>query len=121
MTNPAPRTMQLNPADWRALVLLNVEQLGQFIASIPANDDKGNSGLTDEAIAMIESHVARGQQLLGGWRRARIAMAPVQQAEQPAPQPEAPKANGAHEAPKRRGGWPAGKPRGRRAQTETRQ
>lgn len=107
MMTESPRTMQLLPADWRQLVLLNLEQLHGFISEIHPMTEAGVSALTDQHMAIVEAHVARGQQLLGAWRKSRMPglAAPVKPAEAKAAQ-----TNGA-EPVKRRGGWPKGKSR----------
>jgi hypothetical protein len=43
-----PKTMQLSPADWRQLLLLNVEQLHGYLSSVPPNTETGVSAMTDE-------------------------------------------------------------------------
>jgi hypothetical protein len=103
-----PKTMQLSPADWRQLLLLNVEQLHGYLSSVPPNTETGVSAMTDEIMAVVDAHVARGRDLLVAWRKSRLpGMAPAraQEAQQ------AVKTNGHVEPVKRRGGWPKGKPR----------
>ena len=109
-----PKVMVLAPADWRQLCLLNVAQLHQIIESIPANDEHGASGLTDEMLAVLDQHVAKGAALLIGWRKSRVPGLAHQQAPRAEQTASAAKTNG-HDKPKpRRGGWPLGKKRGPR-------
>lgn len=108
MTNTPPRTMQLSPAHWRQLALLNVEQLHQFIASIPPIAESGQSAMTEELIATVDAHLAEQRAFLRAWRVARSPQVVAPDAET--------KTNGAHEPVKRKGGWPAGKPRKPRAE-----
>lgn len=103
----APRTMQLAPADWRQLCLLNVAQLHDYVSSIPAHNEAGTSALTDEAIAVIDIHLERQRAFLTAWRKSRV---PGLAAVQPAPAQQT--ANGQHEPkPKKKGGWPKGRKR----------
>lgn len=107
-----PRVMQLMPADWRQLVLLNLAQAHDFISSIAPMTEAGISALTDEQMTIYERHVARGQELLTGWRKSRM---PVIEAEPAKPATAQPQANGAVSV-KKKGGWPLGKKRKPRAQ-----
>lgn len=116
MTN-TPRVMQLMPADWRQLVLLNLAQAHDFISSIAPMTEAGISALTDEQMTIYQRHVARGQELLTGWRKSRM---PGIEAEAAKPAQAQPQANGAVPV-KRKGGWPLGKPRKTRAQAESTQ
>lgn len=105
-----PKTMQLAPADWRQLCILNVEQLHGFVSGIPAQTEKGDAALTDEHMALIDAHVARGRAMLTAWRKSRVPMVAA-----PEPARVEQKANGAAK-PKGRGGWPKGKSRKPQAQ-----
>lgn len=107
----SPKTMQLAPADWRQLCILNVEQLHGFVSGIPAQTEAGLAALTDEHMALIDAHVARGRAMLTAWRKSRVPM-------MAAPEPvraEQKATNGAAE-PKKKGGWPKGKSRKQHAQ-----
>lgn len=113
----APKTMQLAPADWRQLYLLNVAQLHDYVSSIPAHVEGGTSALTDEAMAFIDAHLDRGRAFLVAWRKSRV---PGLAAQQPAQTQQT--ANGQHAPkPKKKGGWPLGKPRKAKPQAEKRQ
>lgn len=106
----APKTMQLAPADWRQLCILNVEQLHGFVSGIPAQTEKGDAALTDEHMALIEAHIGKGRAFLTAWRKSRVPMVAAPEASRV----EQKATNGAA-APKR-GGWPKGKPRKPRVQ-----
>lgn len=99
-----PKTMQLAPADWKQLCLLNVAQLHGYIDSIPPHNEGGTSALTDETVAMIDAHLERGRSLLRAWRVARVPQMMASEQSHPAA------VNGT-EPPKRRGGWTKGKKR----------
>lgn len=109
--------MQLLPADWRQLVLLNLEQLHGFISEIHPMTESGVSALTDEHMAIVGAHVARGQELLVAWRKSRMPglAAPAKPAEAKAAQ-----TNGVETAKAKKGGWPKGKSR-KPATAETQQ
>lgn len=98
-----PKTMQLAPADWKQLCLLNAAQLHGYIEMIPPHTEDGSSALTDDALREIGAHLERGLALLRAWRVARV---PAMVAE------VNPQANGAALAkPKGKGGWPLGRKR----------
>lgn len=113
----SPKTMQLAPAHWRQLCLLNAEQLHGFLSSIPAQTEAGASALTDELMAAIDHHVAEGRAFLTAWRKSRV---PMMAAPEPA-KIEQKATNGAAEPKRKKGGWPLGKPRKPRMQKETQQ
>lgn len=109
MPETAPKTAQLTPEEWKQLCILNAAQLQNFLQSIPGNTETGASGLTDEAMSIVDMHMARGRTFLGAWARAKFEMPKVAQ---PAAQHHG---NGAE---KRKGGWPLGKKRARRVQQD---
>lgn len=112
MTETTPKTMQLQPSHWRELALLNVSQLHGFLSQVPAVMESGQSGMTDELITRIESHINEQRAFLRAWRLARIPQAAASQ-----PQEAQQQANGAHEPEvKKKGGWPKGKKRTPRVQ-----
>lgn len=127
----APRTMELAPADWRQLVLLNVEQLGNYIASIPANTEAGLSALTAEHIVVIGSHLERGHQFLTAWSKSRVpgmgqvraksATEMIEGAERIMEGEIAEGLRNGAERQKRKGGWPLGKPRKPKAEAGAKQ
>lgn len=96
------QTITLKGEQWKQLALLSYAQLQKFLGDLPPQTETGESGLTDQHLALIDAHLAEARLFLRSWRAARIAMP---QAEQPAQQA----ANGTE--PKRRGGWPKGKKR----------
>ena len=100
---PEPKTMQLAPADWKQLCLLNAAQLHNYIEMIPPHNEGGASALTDEAVREIDAHLERGRALLRAWRVSRIPamVAEVKVQTKPA-------VNGA--VPKRRGRPPKVRP-----------
>lgn len=106
MAEPGGKVAQLTPEEWKQLVLLNMAQLQSYLQTVPGNTETGTSGLTDQHLALIDQHLARGRAFVRAWALARVEMAPVNVA-----QPEA-RPNGAQE-PKRKGGWPKGKSRAR--------
>lgn len=111
----APKTMQLAPAHWRQLCLLNVAQLHDYISSLPAHVEGGGSALTAIEMAVIDAHLAEQRAFLTAWQKSRVPGLVVQ----PVPQVQ-PAANG-HATPKRKGGWPKGRKRKPMQQPETTQ
>lgn len=105
------RVAQLNPEEWKQLVLLNAAQLQNYLQTIPGSTEGGASGLTDQHMALIDGHIARGQLFMRAWAVSRLTAAP--QVDAPAKAANG-ATNGAHE-PTRKGGWPKGKPRTRQA------
>lgn len=98
-----PKTMQLAPADWKQLCLLNAAQLHGYIEMIPPHNEGGASALTDDALREIDAHLERGRALLRAWRVARMPAVVAEVKVQ---------TNGADPVkPKGKGGWPKGRKR----------
>lgn len=109
MTDTPAKTMQLAPADWRQLCLLNIEQSHAFVTAIDPVNENGGAAITDQHMALIEEHFARQRAFLRGWKLSRI---PQMAAPQPTQVQQ--QGNGKHVeavAKPRRGGWPKGKSR----------
>lgn len=94
-----PATMRLNPAEWRDLLITNLERLRQWIAQFHEPPPP------DEFQALREFN-DRIRLQMAAWA---ISNRPAVSAPVPAAAPP-PNGNG-HGAPKRKGGWPKGKPR----------
>jgi len=102
-----PKTMQLSPAHWRQLCLLNVAQLHDYVSSIPAHTEGGTSALTAAEMIVIDAHLAEQRAFLAAWSKSRM---PAFVAPTPPAEAKAVQANGA-EPVKRKGGWPKGRKR----------
>lgn len=121
-----PKSMSLDPAEWRAVLIQNAQRLLQYVQNMQF--------CADEQVASTEDHMGRMlTQMKHGWKVASVAFqqaadarhAPNDAVQQPAstvvPDVETSlQPNGADPAPKRKGGWPKGQKRKpREAQPET--
>lgn len=100
------KVAKLTPEEWKQLVLLNTAQLQNYLQSIPGNTETGVAGFTDQHMAIIDGHFARGRAFMRAWSLSTVEVAPAAQPPAPAHQ-----ANGAEPPKPHKGGWPKGKKR----------
>lgn len=97
----APKTLALNSAEWKALLVSNIDQLRQFVMEA--------GGLTPQGVVVVGDHLERMKGIAAAWQASQPP-APVGENAQPAPAQSA--ANGAAAPVVKKGGWPKGRKRG---------
>jgi hypothetical protein len=101
----APKTLALDSAEWKALVLDNIARAHAAVTA------SGN--ITPEGLALFSQHLDRIKGIAGAWHASLPKAQPAPQ-DEPVTAPATANGNGA--APvKRRGGWQKGRPRKPRA------
>ncbi len=101
----APKTLALNPAEWKALFVSNIDQLRQFVM------DAG--GLTPAGVTVVADHMDRMKSIAAAWQASQPPVTEAPQTQQAQPQGAA---NGAAAPVVKKGGWPKGKKRNAPAQ-----
>ena len=100
-----PRTMSLNPYEWRQLVVAGAQGVAAW-ANVLQKDVP-----TAEEVAAMHTALDRLKLQVSAWGISGARPVPVNGSAVAAVEPAKNDA-----APKRRGGWPKGKPRGPRKQ-----
>lgn len=96
----SPKTLSIDAAEWKALLLDNLARAHQAVAN--------SQGINPAGLVDLGQHLDRVKVLAAAWHASLPKAQPVAQ-DDPVTTPAA--ANGSAEPKKRRGGWPAGKPR----------
>lgn len=66
--------IQLKGEQWKQLALLNLTQLIKGLESVTGNTEGGESGMSDEFLAKIDTHLAEMRLYLRSWRASKIVV-----------------------------------------------
>lgn len=67
-------SIALKGEQWKQLALLSYTQLAQHLQGIPGNTESGDAGITDEQLALIDSHLSEARLFLRSWRATKLIM-----------------------------------------------
>lgn len=112
---PAPRQTIAPTADeFKTLAMTNVQQLMNFLSSIPPHVESGAAGITQVQLDLIDRQMNRCRTWLRSWSLTKIDVPPQSVQARPDETAKASETNGAT----RKGGWPKGKKRNPRVPAE---
>lgn len=66
------KTTTLSAEQWKALCLLNVTQLHNFLQSVPGYLEGGSPGMNAERMGAIGVHLEELGRFMGAWSKAKL-------------------------------------------------